>query len=127
MKAGFRCLTTMSTDCDKADFPSQLSCEMRVGVGVCGKEAWDKDVVFPVLPKKRKNGCAAACAKREASRAIGRGKANSPPILSHEIRVTVSMCGNAVDLRRAGFKAMPFVGHAKFVILSGDDDIRQTN
>ena len=117
----------MSRDCDKADFPSQPSCEMRVGVSVCGKNALDKDVAFLVLHKKRKNGGAAARARREASRAIGCGKANSPPILSHEIRVTVSMCGNAVDSRRAGFKVMPFLGQAEFVVLSADGDIHQTN
>ena len=48
-------------------------------------------------------------------------------LLSHEIRVTVSIYRNAVDSRQAGFKAMPFVGHAEFVILSADDDIHQTN
>ena len=36
IEAGLRRLTTMSRDCDKADFPSQPSCEMRVGVSVYG-------------------------------------------------------------------------------------------
>ena len=35
-EAGLRRLTTMSRDCNKADFPPQLTCEMRVGVSVCG-------------------------------------------------------------------------------------------
>ena len=53
IEAGLRPLTTMSRDCDKADFPSRPSCEMRVGVSVCGKNALDKDVAFLVLPRKR--------------------------------------------------------------------------
>ena len=53
MKAGLRRLTTVSTDCDKADFPPQLSCEMRVRVGVSGEKAPD-EAAFPVLSKNRK-------------------------------------------------------------------------
>ena len=81
MMDGLCCLASMSRDCNKADFPSQPSCEMRVGVSVCGKNALDKEVAFPVLPKKRKNGGTAAHTRREASRASGCGKANLPPIL----------------------------------------------
>jgi hypothetical protein len=39
IEAGLRRLTPISRDCDKADFPSQPSCEMRVGVSFCGKNA----------------------------------------------------------------------------------------
>ena len=52
MKAGLRRLTKVPTGCNKANFPPQLSCEMRVRVSVCGKTARDK-VAFPVLPKNK--------------------------------------------------------------------------
>ena len=98
MKAGLRRLTTVSTDCDKADFPPQLSCEMRVRVGVSGEKAPD-EAAFPVLSKNRKNGGMAARARREALRAIGHGKVDLSPPLSHEIKVSFSVCGITADPR----------------------------
>ena len=98
MKAGLRRLTTVSTDCDKADFPPQPSCEMRVRVSVGVEKALD-EAAFPVLSKNRKDGGIAARARREALRAIGHGKADLSPPLSHEIKVLVSVCGITADPR----------------------------
>ena len=54
MKAELGCLTTVSTGYDKADFPPQLTCEMRVRVNVSGKTTARDEVSSLVLPRKRK-------------------------------------------------------------------------